>query len=151
MPARKVTKAMLETENKRLRRERNQARKELADCKARQKKASDSAISRSHSQLELTCSAMNLVTQWERDPKMEEKDKMIEKLRAEIEKKNLEVAGLRRGEGPVGEVLLHLEGSRLVSNARRESLLAKKVPVWAAFAAINTATSSLSGVLGLPM
>ena len=122
MPARKVTKAMLETENKRLRRERNQARKELADCKARQKKASDSAISRSHSQLELTCSAMNLVTQWERDPKMEEKDKMIAELRAEIELKNAEIHNLRQGGGPVGEILARLPQLRMTEQQKQKMM-----------------------------
>ena len=138
---RKMTKAMLEAENKRLRRERDQARKEQG--------SSDSAISRSHSQLELTCSAMNLVTQWDRDPKMEEKDKMIAELRAEIEKKNKEIAGLRRGDGPIGEVLLFIEGS-MVSDARREALSALKSPVWTPFATIYGATGSLRKVLGLP-
>jgi hypothetical protein len=122
MPARKVTKAMLETENKRLRRERNQARKELADCKARQKKASDSSISRSHSQLELTCSAMNLVTQWERDPKMEEKDKMIAELRAEIELKNAEIHNLRQGGGPVGEILARLPQLRMTEQQKQKMM-----------------------------
>ena len=151
----KMSKAMLEMdnkrlnlENKRLRRERNQARQELVARKAREKNASPS-ISRSHSQLELTCSAMNLVTQWERDPKMDEKDKMIAELRAEIEKKNQEIAGLRRGDGPIGEVLLYVEGSR-VSNARREALLALNSPVYATMATIHGATSSLRDVLGLP-
>ena len=148
MPVRKMTKAMLEVENKRLRRERNQARQELVDRKVREKNANES-ISRSHSQLELTCSAMNLVTQWERDPKMDEKDKMIAELRAEIEKKNQEIAGLRRGDGAVGEVLLRVEGSR-VSNARREALLALRSPVYATFAMIHGATSSLRDSLGLP-
>lgn len=92
---------------------------------------------------------MNLVTQWERDPKMDEKDKMIAELRAEIEKKNQEIAGLRRGDGPIGKVLLYVEGSR-VSNARRETLLALKSTVYATFAMIHGATSSLRDVLGLP-
>ena len=114
MPVRKMTKAMLETENKRLRHQRNQARNELA----REKKTGASSISRSHCQLELTCSAMQLVTQWERDPKMEEKDKLIADMRAEIEKKNKEIIALRRGEGPIREVLLHVEGRGLVSEER---------------------------------
>ena len=143
MPVRKMTKATLEAENKRLRRERNLARKELAD-----RKASGASISRSHSQLELTCSAMQLVTQWDRDPKMEEKDKTIAELRAAIEKKNEEIARLRQGHGPIGEVLLFVEGSR-VSDARREALLARTTPVFSTFATVHGATSSLRDVLGL--
>ena len=80
---------------------------------------------------------------------MDEKDKMIAELKAEIEKKNQEIAGLRRGDGPIGEVLLYVEGSR-VSNARREALLALRSPVYATFAMIHGATSSLRDVLGLP-
>lgn len=118
MPARKVTKAMLEAENNRLRHERNRACKELADRKARDKKAG-SAISRSHSQLELTCSAMNLVTQWERDPKMEEKDKMIADMRAELDKKTAEIQTLRQGGGPVGEVLADLPLLRLTERQKQ--------------------------------
>jgi hypothetical protein len=147
MPLRKMTKAMLEAENKRLRQQRDQARKELA----REKKTGASSISRSHSQLELTCSAMQLVTQWERDPKMEEKDKLIADMRAEIEKKNKEIIALRRGEGPIGEVLLYVEGRGLVSEERREALLAKRSPVWHAFAALHTATGSMRRALALPM
>ena len=152
-----MSKAWLEMDNKRLnlentrlRRERNRARKELANRKElADRNDCGASISRSHSQLELTCSAMNLVTQWERDPKMDEKDKMIAELRAEIEKKNQEIAGLRRGDGPIGEVLLYVEGS-MVNNARREALLALNSPVYATFATIHGATSSLRGALGLP-
>ena len=146
MPVRKMTKAMLEAENKRLRYQRNKARNELA----REKKTGASSISRSHCQLELTCSAMQLVTQWERDPKMEEKDKLIADMRAEIEKKNKEISALRRGEGTIGDVLLHVEGRNLVSEERRKVLMSKGTPVWHAFAALHTATGSLRRVLELP-
>ena len=111
----------LSLENTRLRRERNQARKELEARKACEKAASPS-ISRSHSQLELTCSAMNLVTQWERDPKMEEKDKMIAELRAEIELKNAEIHNLRQGGGPVGEILARLPQLRMTEQQKQKMM-----------------------------
>ena len=100
MPVRKnMTKAMLETENKRLRRERDAARKELADRKARE--TGPSSVSLSHGRLEMACKAMSQVTKWERDVKLDEKEAMIVEQQALIKKKDEEIARLRRGCGPI--------------------------------------------------
>lgn len=54
-----------------------------------------------------TCKALNQVSLWQRDTVVEEQRAEIQRLREELAQKVEQIAGLRRGEGPVGEVLVH--------------------------------------------
>ena len=150
MPVRKrVTKATLEVENKRLRRERDAARVELEKHKPKA-----SSVSKSHANLEMTCSAMSVVKQWERDVKIDERDARIRDLEATIAKQKEENSRLRQGFGSTGEVLLYLEeqGSRMgrpvVSEERRKALLRKDMPVFQCINEVRYASRTLDYVVG---
>ena len=148
MPVRKrVTKATLEVENKRLRRERDAARVELEKHKPRA-----SSVSKSHANLEMTCSAMSVVKQWERDVKLDERDARIRDLEATIAKQKEENSRLRQGFGSTGEVLLYLEeqGSMAsgVSEERRKALLRKDMPVFQCINEVRYASRTLDYVVG---
>jgi hypothetical protein len=152
MPVRKnMTKAMLETENKRLRRERDAARKELADRKARE--TGPSSVSLSHGRLEMACKAMSQVTKWGRDVRLDEKEAMIVQQQALIKQKDEEIARLRRGCGPIGEVLLDREEQLArfqgiaVSGERQEFLLSKKMTVIGSIDRVQYAMMDLESVL----
>ena len=148
MPVRKrVTKATLEVENKRLRRERDAARVELEKHKPRA-----SSVSKSHANLEMTCSVMSVVKQWERDVKLDERDARIRDLEATIAKQKEENSRLRQGFGSTGEVLLYLEeqGSMAsgVSEERRKALLRKDMPVFQCINEVRYASRTLDYVVG---
>jgi len=148
-----MTKAMLETENRRLRRERDAARKELADRKARE--TGPSSVSLSHGRLEMACKAMSQVTKWERDVKLDEKEALIVEQQALIKQKDVEIARLRRGCGPIGEVLLDREEQlarflgTAVSGERREFLLGKKMTVIDSVDRVQYAKRDLEAVICL--
>ena len=155
MPVRKrVTKAILEVENKRLRRERDAARKEVSDRKARE--IGRFSVSKSHDHLEMTCSAMSVVKQWERDVKLDERDARIRDLEATIAKQKEENSRLRQGFGTIGEVLLYLEeqGSRMggpvVSEERRKAFLRKDTPVFHCINEVRYASRTLEYAVGRP-
>ena len=56
--------------------------------------------------VELTCRALRQVSLWQQAPVVQEHRDEIQRLREELAKKDEEIAKLRRGEGPIGEVLV---------------------------------------------
>jgi hypothetical protein len=73
------------------------------------------SASNSQEQMDVSCKALFQVKQWQRDQLLEERDEKIAELMAENARKDDQIAGLRRGEGPVGEVLAHIDA---LENAR---------------------------------
>jgi chromosome segregation ATPase len=56
----------------------------------------------------LTCRALRQVSLWQQDAVVQEHRDEIQRLQEELAKKDQEIAGMRRGEGPIGEVLLNV-------------------------------------------
>jgi len=73
------------------------------------------SASSSQKQLDMSCKALFQVKQWQRDQALEEHQQKIAELMAENARKDDQIASLRRGEGPVGEVLAHIDA---LENAR---------------------------------
>jgi cell division protein FtsB len=71
--------------------------------------------SSSQKQMDVSCKAFFQVKQWQRDQALKERDEKIAELTAENAQKDDQIASLRRGEGPVGEVLAHIDA---LDNAR---------------------------------
>jgi hypothetical protein len=61
----------------------------------------------SQANVDMTCKALNLVKLWQQDTVAEEQRAEIRRLQAEAVQKDQLIESLRRGEGPVGEVLAH--------------------------------------------
>ena len=76
------------------------ARQELQDRKDRDRSPRRLSASMSHDQLSVACNALHQVALWERDSMLLERDAKIREQRKQIE-------GLRRGDGPIGEVMAH--------------------------------------------
>jgi hypothetical protein len=87
----RVTKADLLAENERLRKRLEEVEARNARSRSPRRDAPSAAKTRR---------ALNLVCQLERDA-------VIDEQRATIARQQQEIASLRRGEGPIGEVLLH--------------------------------------------
>jgi cell division protein FtsB len=109
----RITKAALQDANESLRNTNRGLREENEKLKTRISRGHDRSRSprmpaaNSQASVETTCKALNQVKQWQRDIVVEEQQAEIQRLRAELAQKNEQIAGLRRGEGPVGEVLMH--------------------------------------------
>ena len=73
------------------------------------------SASSSQKQMDASCKALFQVKQWQRDQVLEERDEKIAELMAENVRKDEQIASLRRGEGPVGEVFAHIDA---LENAR---------------------------------
>ncbi len=124
--------SLLEEEVRQLKLQKEQLESELAgalkvisDTRERERSPRRLSASASHERLSMTCRAMNQVRRWERDTMLEERDAKIAALQATVEKQKEEIASLRRGEGPIGEVL----ASNWTDPAMKEELLAQTRPV----------------------
>jgi hypothetical protein len=62
--------------------------------------------SNSQARVDTTCRALNQVRLWQQDTVLEEQKEEIQLLRNEVAKKEHEIEWYRRGEGPVGPVLV---------------------------------------------
>ena len=82
--------------------------------------------SSSQKQMDVSCKAFFQVKKWQRDQVIEEQNEKIAELTAENARNNEEIVRLRRGEGPVGEVLAHVDA---LENAR---LNLSPQPAWVA-------------------
>ena len=71
--------------------------------------------SSSQKQMDVSCKAFFQVKKWQRDQVIEEQNEKIAELTAENARNNEEIVRLRRGEGPVGEVMAHIDA---LENAR---------------------------------
>ena len=65
------------------------------------------SASSSQKQMDMSCKALFQAKQWQRDQVLEERDEKIAELMAENVRKDEQIASLRRGDGPIGEVLAH--------------------------------------------
>ena len=96
------------------------ARKQLSDRRERDWSPRRLSASTSHARRESTCKALNHVRRWDRAAMLEERD---------AKKQKAEIASLRRGEGPIGEVLLANWPPSALYPDTRERLLAQTRPV----------------------
>ena len=127
MPPR-LNKAQLELANLNLQRQLKEASQEL-QAKVTENNELKKRISRGHDRsrsprmpatssqanVDMTCKALNQVRLWQRDDVLKERMDEIERLRAVVAEKDRKIDFYRRGEGPVGPVLVH---ARRLSNAR---------------------------------
>ena len=118
---------LVETDRGRLLDDLKRAQKELQDRKKRDRSPRRLSASMSHDQLSVTCSAMHQVQLWERDAMLGERDARIRELQAVIDKQKEDIASLRRGDGPIGEVMLH--NFPAASEASKARILATTTPV----------------------
>ena len=114
--------------------ELEKVRRELSDRKERDRSPRRLSATTSRSRMEQTCKALTHVLAWERDPVIDEQKVAINKLTQEIE-------ALRKGEGPIGEVLLRLKGDD-PSDFTRERLLAERTPVYEAIRKLHKLVDS---------
>ena len=127
MPRR--TKLELEEENDFLKREVRNLSAELEELRRRERSPRRLSASTFHARLSATCKALNQVRKWDRDAMIEERDAKIAELLATVEKQKAEIASLRLGEGPIGEVLLANWPPSALYPDTRERLLAQTRPV----------------------
>ena len=98
----------------RLEKENEDMKKENEDLKNRVRRGCDRSRSprrpttSSQASMDTTCKAFAQVSLWQRD-------NVVQEQRGEIQRLQAEVASLRRGEGPIGEVLAHIDA---LENAR---------------------------------
>ena len=85
--------------------------------------------SSSQKQMDVSCKAFFQVKKWQRDQVLEEQNEKIAELTAENARKDEEITRLRRGEGPVGEVLAHVDA---LENARINHARAPDQAAWVA-------------------
>jgi hypothetical protein len=109
----RITKAMLEDGNAFLRNRCRELREENEKLKKRISRGHDRSRSprmpaaNSEANVTSTCKALNQVRLWQRDTLVEEQRAEIQRLQMEAVQKDAMIESLRRGEGPVGEVLAH--------------------------------------------
>jgi hypothetical protein len=133
-------------ENMQLLKKENEDLKKEAAGRARSRSPRRPSLS-SQACLETSCRALNQVSLWRRDGILREQREEILQLRSEVRKKEEEIAGLRRGEGPLGEVLYHsrLRSQEFVGASEdddlektiRERLLSRTQPVHEALSSIS--------------
>ena len=117
----RVTKAQLEVANDVLQRQLKEARQENEQLKRRISRGHDRSrsprlpASSSQANVDMTCKALNQVRMWQRDDVLKEQKDEIERLQAVVVEKDKKIEFYRRGEGPVGPVLVHV---RRLSHAR---------------------------------
>ena len=118
----KSTADTYEQERDDFQKELEKVQRELSDRKERDRSPRRLSAATSRSRMEQTCkfTALGHVLAWERDSVIDEQKQTINKLTQEIE-------ALRRGEGPIGEILLHNQSDP--SDYRKERLLAERTPV----------------------
>jgi hypothetical protein len=125
--------------------ENEELKKAAAAKRARSRSPRRPSLS-SQAYLQASCRALTQVGLWQRDSVLSEQREEILQLRSEIQKKDAEIARLRRGEGPLGEVLLYSrlrsrgsfedEGDALEKTIRQR-LLSRTQPVHEAFSSIS--------------
>ena len=118
---------LVETDRGRLLDDLKSAQQELQDRKKRDRSPRRLSASMSHGQLSVTCSAMHQVQLWERHAMLGERDARIRELQLVIDKQKEDIAGLRRGDGPIGEVMVH--NFPTASEASKARILATTTPV----------------------
>ncbi len=96
----------LAVENRELKEENEELKKRISRGHDRSRSPRMPAAN-SEANVTSTCKALSQVRLWQRDTLVEEQRAEIQRLRAEVAQKDGQIASLRRGEGPVGEVLAH--------------------------------------------
>ena len=100
--------------------------------------------------MDVACKAICQVRLWQRDSVLQEHAEKIADLKAECDKKDAEIADLRRGSGPIGEVLLHnlnLRWAGNVSGNISDVVLRQTMPVNAVLQIVGHALEALNDTL----
>ena len=114
----RVTKAQLEREQKEMQAKVARLEKENGELKRRISRGHDRSRSprmpatSSQAHVDVTCKALNQVRLWQQDAILQEHREEIQRLQAAVAEKDEQVAFYRRGEGPVGPVLVHMNRMR---------------------------------------
>jgi cell division protein FtsB len=95
----------LVSQNEELKKENKKLKDQVRRGNARSRSPRRPATS-AEANVELTCRALRQVSLWQQDTVVQEHRDEIQRLREELAKKDEEIARLRRGEGPIGEVLV---------------------------------------------
>jgi uncharacterized small protein (DUF1192 family) len=103
----RVTKAQLEAQVATLEAENKRLKDHVRRGNSRSRSPRRPATS-AEAKVELTCRALHQVSLWQQDTVVQEHRDEIQRLREELAKKDKEIASMRRGEGPIGEVLLNV-------------------------------------------
>lgn len=107
----RVTKAQLEQQVERLEKENKELKDHLRRGHDRSRSPRMPATS-SQANVDMTCKALNQVRLWQQDVVDQEHRAEIQRLREELAKKDEQISFYRRGEGPVGPVLVHMNKLR---------------------------------------
>ena len=112
--------------------------------------------SNSQAHVDTTCRALNQVRLWQQDSVLQEHREEIQRLRNEVAKKESEIEWYRRGEGPVGPVLVHMHR---LSNARigyvpqdptvEDWYMKRTTPVWHYFDTVGRVLREASDVMSV--
>jgi len=97
---------MLFQQNEDLKKENKKLKDQVRRGNARSRSPRRPAAS-AEANVNLTCRALRQVSLWQQDTVVQEHRDEIQRLREELAKKDKEIASMRRGEGPIGEVLLN--------------------------------------------
>jgi hypothetical protein len=107
----RVTKAQLEQHVARLEKENSELKRRISRGHDRSRSPRLPATS-SQANVDMTCKALNQVRLWQQDVVVQEHRAEIQQLREELAKKDEQISFYRRGEGPVGPVLVHMNRLR---------------------------------------
>ena len=155
----RVTKAQLEVANLSLQRQLSEAHQENAQLKRRISRGHDRSRSprmpatSSQANVDKTCKALNQVRLWQQDAVLQEHRAEIQQLRKELAKKDDQISFYRRGEGPVGPVLVHMnqlrcERAGIAPDSFTERLMNKRMkPVHEYFNSMNNVLRDAADVM----
>jgi hypothetical protein len=151
----RVTKADLEAANAKLQKENEELKKRLSRGHDRSRSPRMPA-SNSQAHVDTTCRALNQVRLWQHDTVLQEHREEIQRLREEAAAREAVIDSLRRGEGPVGPVLVHMHR---MSNARigyvpqdstaEDLYMRRTMPVWHYFDTVGRVLREAADVMSV--
>ena len=154
MPPR-VTKAQMEARIQSLEQENEALKRRLSRGHDRSRSPRMPA-SNSQAHVDTTCRALNQVRLWQQDAVLQEHREEIQRLRNEVAMKEQKIEQYRRGEGPVGPVLVHMHR---MSNARigyvpqdptiEDWYMKRQEPVWHYFDTVGRVLREAADVMSV--
>ena len=148
----RVTKAQLEQQVERLEKENGELKRGISRAHDRSRSPRMPATS-SQANVDTTCKALNQVRLWQQDAILQEHREEIQQLRKELAEKDMKIDFYRRGEGPVGPVLVHMhrlrsERARLGPNSMMEEWVIQRTrPVHEYFSTMNNVLRDAAEVM----
>ena len=151
----RATKADLQAANAKLQKENEELKKRLSRGHDRSRSPRMPA-SNSQARVDTTCRALNQVRLWQQDTVLQEHREEIQRLREEVAKKEHEIEEYRRGEGPVGPVLVHMHrmnyarvGQTPPDTTMEDWYMKRVTPVWHYFDTVGRVLREAADVMSV--